>query len=134
MKVKCPYCGSDAKLVDGEVIYGEGRGHGPVWDCRPCDAYVGTHKVENKLHQPLGRLANRELRAWKQMAHNAFDPIWKDGYMNRTSAYKFLKTIMKLPEEHAHIGMFDVDQCKTLIERLDTWKPKRNKKRKIGGN
>ena len=124
MKVVCPYCNSDAQLVDSAVVYGEGRSYGLIWDCRPCDAYVGTHKVKDRLNEPLGRLADKELRFWKIQAHYAFDPIWKEKHMPRSSAYAFLAAMMNLPIEKAHIGMFDVEQCKQVIQKVSEWKRK----------
>jgi hypothetical protein len=112
---RCPYCGNEAKLVDSSIVYG--KSYGKIWDCRPCDAYVGVHK-NNDENIPLGRLANRELRHWKIKAHDAFDPLWKSKKMNRKSAYSFMQEIMGLTPEQAHIGLFDVEQCKLLIEKL----------------
>jgi len=122
MKVICPYCGSDAKLIDSELVYGLGRSYGLVWDCRPCDAYVGTHKIKEKKNQPLGRMADRQLRFWKIQAHQAFDPLWKDKHMPRSSAYAFLAMVMRLPLEAAHIGMFDIAQCQLAIQKINEWK------------
>ncbi len=113
--VQCPYCGQPANLVDSVTIYG--RSYGMIWDCRPCDAYVGTHK-NSKDHAPLGRLADKELREWKKRAHAAFDPIWKSGQMSRPNAYNRLQEIMGLTADDAHIGMFDVAECKKLIDAL----------------
>jgi hypothetical protein len=109
--VYCPYCGRRAELTDSSEIYG--MSYGSIYICRPCDAYVGCHGNSNK---PLGRLANTQLRKYKQAAHSAFDPIWKDGYMDRGEAYYWLSRRMKLPENKTHIGMFDVPQCKQVIE------------------
>jgi hypothetical protein len=71
----------------------------------------------------MGRLANEELRYWKKEAHAAFDPIWQGKvnlgwgkYKARNSTYEWLAKEMKLPVEHAHIGMFDVNQCKKVVE------------------
>jgi hypothetical protein len=113
----CPYCGNEAKLVDGEAIYGASAWHwmkNKFWDCRPCDAYVGTHKNSKKF-VPLGRLANKELRRWKQNAHFVFDPLWKTGNMTRLEAYAQLAVMMEISVEEAHIGKFDVEQCKRLV-------------------
>lgn len=78
-------------------------------------AYVGVHKGTDK---PLGRLANAELRYWKRAAHAAFDPLWKYGRFKgfRDVAYGWLAKRMGLPMELTHIGMFDVDQCKKVIQ------------------
>jgi len=86
-----------------------------IYLCRPCNAYVGVHRGSNK---PLGRLANAELRQWKQAAHAAFDPLWKTGRFRgkRNGAYKWLAAQMGLPVEETHIGMFDVEKCKRVIQ------------------
>ena len=120
MKVVCPYCGRRAELVDSKVIYGKSYGH-KVWLCRNCLAYVGCHKGTNK---PLGRLANAELRRWKTEAHDAFDPLWQYGRFKgkRNDAYKWLSKQMGIPYEKTHIGMFDVDDCKRVIQICRTKK------------
>jgi hypothetical protein len=114
----CPYCGKRPLLENSSVVYG--KDYGPIYLCRPCRAWVGVHKGTIK---PLGRLANEELRYWKKEAHAAFDPIWQ-GKVNlgwgkfkaRNSTYEWLAKEMKLPVEHTHIGMFDVNQCKKVVE------------------
>ena len=111
----CPYCGQPSKLVDSKCVYQ--RSYGNIWLCAPCDAYVGVHKNNNK-NMPLGRLANKELRDWKIKAHAVFDPMWKSGAMKRGTAYMLLQEIMSIGSQHAHIGMFDVEQCKQLVSRL----------------
>ena len=82
-----------------------------------CDAFVGVDKRDGKT--PLGTMANKELRELRKKCHNDyFDPLWNTGKMKRSEAYKFLQVLMKLPKEQAHIAMFDINQCKTLIEKL----------------
>ena len=119
--VKCPYCGSEAELKDNKVIYG--KSYGRSWICKnypECDAYVGCHK---KTGIPLGRLADAELREWKSEAHHIFDELWKNAhpkgrYEARKRAYKKMQEIMSMTPEQAHIGNFDVYQCKMLITKL----------------
>jgi len=114
--MKCPYCGGDAELSTGHKVYP----HRPdlaslkIWACFPCDAWVGTHK-NSPAHAPLGRLANAELRRAKMAAHAAFDPLWKGGQMTRKEAYRLLSEKMALTPEQTHIGMFDVEQCETVV-------------------
>lgn len=114
--VSCPYCGQQAEYVDSAVIYG--RSYGMVYLCRPCDAYVGVHKGTD---QPLGRLANRELRRWRNRAHAMFDPLWQKGRFRRrrNDAYAWLAEKMGLPKEETHIAMFDIPQCKQVIQIMD---------------
>lgn len=116
-RVNCPYCQEPAELVGGNVIYP----HRPdlagkkFWRCEPCQAHVGVH-AESPSFEPLGRLANKELRNWKQRAHDVFDPLWKRGLYTRHEAYALLQAKMGLAKNQAHIGMMDVDQCKQVVQ------------------
>jgi len=113
----CPYCGTASEHVDGDVVYP----HRPeladkkFWLCRPCDAYVGCHPG---TPEPLGRLANAELRKAKMEAHTAFDKLWKgdQAQMRRADAYKWLAAELGIGVDDCHIGMFDLDACKKVIE------------------
>ena len=120
MSVICPYCQKKAELTDSAEVYG-GRSYGLIWLCRPCWAYVGVHKGTTT---PLGRLANAELREWKKRAHAHFDPLWKrkierEGCLKskaRGSGYKWLANELGIAVKDCHIGMFDIDTCKRVIE------------------
>lgn len=121
----CPYCSNESQLVDSAVVYG--RSYGPIYLCQPCDAYVGVHKGTTK---PLGRLANKELRGWKQRAHAAFDPLWQHKlakrrrergpeykkHWARNSGYAWLAKQLGIERNDCHIGMFDVETCKRVVE------------------
>lgn len=50
MTVKCDYCGKDAELVTGDVIYPHRSDLAPLkfWRCEDCEAYVGCHKQHPK--------------------------------------------------------------------------------------
>ena len=129
----CPYCSKPAVLVDSVVVYR--RSYGMIWHCAPCRAWVGVHKGTIK---PLGRLANEELRQWKIKAHAAFDPLWQAKFRHRAaggagktgtpggasykpafargSGYSWLATQMQIDKKDCHIGMFDVEQCKQVVQ------------------
>lgn len=116
----CPYCYKSTELVDSKIFYG--RSYGMVWACIPCNAWVGTHENSGQ-HKALGRLANAELREWKKRAHNSFDPLWKekvsagaDRQTERNKAYGWLAKWMNINRNYCHIGMFDVEQCKTVVK------------------
>ena len=111
MDVICPYCKDKALLVDSTEVLGRDRG--PIYYCKTCGAYVRVHKGTDI---PMGRLADAELRMHKQFAHAAFDPIWKTGIMSRYGAYCWLAKKLGLPVKYAHMGLFDVYQCKRVIE------------------
>ena len=76
------------------------------WVRWPCDAWVGCH-IGGDEQQPPGELANEELRAARISAHAAFDPLWKDGAMNRDAAYEWLSEATRIP-----IGMMDARKCR----------------------
>lgn len=91
-----------------------------IYYCAPCQAWVGVHKGTNKA---LGRLANAKLRKAKCIAHYYFDKLWKKKMQQgfgksaaRHKAYKWLSEQMGLSFKDTHIGMFDVEQCKKVVE------------------
>ena len=114
--VICPYCSSNAVLIDSAEVY-SGQSFGAIWICRPCKAWVGCHK-NSFDHAPLGRLANAELRAAKVAAHAKFDPLWKSGKMHRKEAYNLLAGKLGISVDQCHIGMFDLETCKRVLEVL----------------
>lgn len=114
--VRCDYDGERAVFIDSAAVYG-GRSFGMIWRCARCGAYVGVHEGTNN---PLGRLANAELRRWKKAAHAAFDPLWRSGRMTRQEAYAHLQEIMGMTVGEAHIGRFDIPECRRLVQLLTT--------------
>ena len=109
----CPYCKSSSSYVDSIEIYG--KSYGMSYWCKPCDAYVGTHKGEPT--KALGRLAKSDLRYWKGQAHKYFDQLWQSNYMKRKEAYNWLAAhLPNIPREYIHIGMFGVEACKKVAE------------------
>lgn len=121
MNVLCPYCGCEAEFVDSARVY-RGKSYGMIYDCRPCDAYVGVHKGTDK---PLGTLANRELRQMRMRAHAAFDPMWKRGTMSRRDAYGWMQRTFGMTAEQAHISRFGVAECERLLVAINGSKPVR---------
>jgi hypothetical protein len=116
-RLTCPYCGGSVKYCPSSAhIYG--KDYGPVYDCRPCDAYVGVHKG---TFNPKGRLAKKELRTAKKDAHAAFDPLWASAnpvFNNRGQAYSWLQKAMNMTPQDCHIGMFDEEQCAVVIQNV----------------
>lgn len=122
----CPYCGAFSVLVTGAVIYP----HRPdlaalkFYQCAPCGAYVGCHKDGDGTN-PLGRLANPELRKAKSAAHAVFDPVWKaraecspgeSRVRIRNRCYSDLSKLLGIPREECHIGMMDVALCRRVVD------------------
>lgn len=121
----CPHCGEPAALTYGGQIYRitpalEHLRKKKFWHCAACDAYCGCHPptamTGGRDDVPLGTLANKALREARKRAHAAFDPLWKDEGLSRTTLYKMLAEHMRLPPEQCHIAMFDAAQCRAVVE------------------
>ena len=82
-----------------------------IYLCRDCNAYVGCHQNTNN---PLGTMANKELRELRTECHKLFDPLWKGGKMNRKEAYNFLKQKTGIK----HIAWANEKECKKIIKVL----------------
>lgn len=74
--------------------------------------------------------ADAETRALRHRVHQVFDPLWQGGnapyklvrergpvklFKGRNAAYRWLREAMGLDKAHAHIGMFDAEQCRQAL-------------------
>ena len=143
LRILCDYCGNQAALVKGDVVYPQYiKMHNRFyWHCSLCKAWVGTHKTSAQ-HEPYGRLAKSHLRYLKAKAHEVFDPLWqsrlpKKGSFTskklrklkhynrqalsiraelRRAAYLWLSKKLDVPHRKCHIGMFDEELCQQAIK------------------
>lgn len=127
----CPYCSSAVKLTSSRKLYA--RDYGFIWLCSAypkCDTYVGCHKGTKN---PLGTPANAPLRKFRNLAHSSFDTLWRrkqkkllketkqyqvksnTKYLARSSGYKWLSEMLNVEFEKCHIGMFEIEKCKQVI-------------------
>lgn len=60
---------------------------------------------------------NRDAAWWRTEAHRWFDLIWKGGHLSREGAYAWLRKEMGLAQRRCHIALFDIDQCREVVER-----------------
>lgn len=68
---------------------------------------------------PRGEPRTKELQGWRVRAHEAFDTIWKKRGFRRHTAYAWLRRVMVLPPDKAHISRMDVEQCRRVIELVE---------------
>lgn len=93
-----------------------------MWYCSAfptCEAYVRCHEGTTA---PMGTLAGPRLRKLRGMAHDRFDPLWREGgkVIGRSMAYLVAGRVMGVTD--FHIGHLDEDGCLQflgLIERID---------------
>lgn len=120
----CPYCQRASLLVTGRAIYPRARNPELTgkhfYQCQPCDAYVGCHQGTT---QPLGSLANAALREARKAAHAAFDPLWKSTRMTRKDAYKWLSEQLGIHRTDTHIGLFDEETCRRVVQAVSELDP-----------
>lgn len=110
----CPYCNSETVRTNETDIYGREYSGKDVVKCSnypKCDSYVGCHKTG----EPLGRLANNELRQLKVRAHEFFDKLWKEDHYKRGYCYQMLSEDLGIPQEYTHIGMFSEQTLRKVI-------------------
>lgn len=108
----CPYCQKEALWVPNEEVY-NGKRYGKsymCYYCKPCNAYVGCH---NNTKQPLGIMANKELRNWRIKVHAKIDPLWKNEDYDRRHLYKIISE--RLGKTY-HTGESDIETCKKILE------------------
>ena len=120
----CRYCGGPIHVVPAIRVYGSsvyrlGLENEHIFQCQNCNARVGCHKGTTR---PLGNVANETLRLKRMETHQVFDAFWKSQGMTRTQAYKWLAQQMGLPENKAHIGGFEMDQCQQVIDMCESAK------------
>jgi len=107
-------CSVNIELTTNDVIYGRIYGNWPkVYYCNDCTAVVGCHPG---TETPLGRMADRETRKLRTKAHNAFDPLWRNGYMTRSRAYNWLASTLGIHSNECHISWLSKEQLKQVAE------------------
>lgn len=119
----CPYCGKNVVVVHSSVIYGKGHNYGTMRACQDfpaCDSYAGMG----------ASLADRELRELRKRCHKLFDMRWKTGRMSRSECYNWLKQVMKMTAQQAHIANFRNAERLKLLEIID---PNRSLIKKTNG-
>lgn len=127
----CRYCGGAVHLVPAAKVYGPaaakrlGLEREKFYQCQNCNARVGCHKGSAR---PLGNLANEALRMKRMETHQVFDSFWKERGMSRTQGYKWMAKKLRLSEELAHIGGFEMDRCQKLIRLLSGGKERKRRK------
>ena len=125
-KIKCPYCGQQAKLVQGDQLWPSRPDlkYRRFWRCALCDAHVGVHR--NSYDAPMGKMANEKLRKARKSVHRRFDLLWINRDMNRDQAYRWLARRMGIKSRGCHIGFFSLNECRKAIEMLDVYIERRN--------
>jgi hypothetical protein len=96
--------------------------------CRNCDAWIGC---KDGTWEPVGRLADADLRRAKQSVHAAVEPILTSVMSThnltksqaRAAIYRWIATELDIADGNANIGDFDLKQCEIVLLICDHRKP-----------
>lgn len=112
---ECKRC-VKARLTDGSEIYPHrvDLGKLPFWKCDKCGNHVGCHHKTETPTQPLGVIANKEIRDVRQHLHALIDPIWKGGYLTRKELYRRIGQTLGYE--------FHVAEIRTVEEGHEVWR------------
>lgn len=118
-KTKCPYCGGKVEIKPASTVREKAEENEFVCICKnypQCDAYVSCHAGTKN---PMGELADRNLRLLRQKAHKHFDRLYKSNMMTRSEAYRWLCLWTQAPNGKAHIGSLREYYCNVVIRESD---------------
>lgn len=76
--------------------------------------------VKSLLREQEGQTLDYRTKRARIAAHDALDPLWRaeGATLRRGEVYRRMAFLMNLPQELAHISMFDIDQCKEVVRLI----------------
>jgi ssDNA-binding Zn-finger/Zn-ribbon topoisomerase 1 len=117
-RLDCHLCGAPMVLRQTKKFKWRNGQNRIFYSCSEyprCDGIRASHPSG----EPFGRPADPETRSYRIKAHEAFDPLWKDGRLTRKQAYRVLQHIMSMNREEAHISLFTKSDCEALLFRIN---------------
>lgn len=90
---------------------------GQIIHMRRRRAHRDDPKARDKwARKMLAAPAGSDLARARVEAHAVFDVFWKSGRFSRGVAYEWLASTMGLPVDKCHMVLFDVIQCRRVVE------------------
>ncbi len=110
----CPYCDRPTQLNVGKHLYPRKPELAKeiYHACIPCKAWV---RAQRGTGEPMGRIANAELRAWKGKLMVAIDSLKKK--LDRKGAQKWLADGIQVTVDD--IRWFDVMKCQIAVAYIE---------------
>lgn len=59
-------------------------------------------------------MVDRDTHEARKAAHTAFDPLWREGHVSRSKAYKRLADEMQMSREECHMKLMSVTQARMV--------------------
>ncbi len=79
--------------------------------CEPCGLWSAGNKP---LRDEAGDRATWELKSARNAAHQAFDPLWREGLLDRDEAYQRLALELGIDPEKAHMTAMDAETARRV--------------------
>lgn len=108
----CRYCRSPVSLVSAEEVYPGLRLEANLYFCEGCGARVG---VREETGDPVGYLADAELRRWRRVVHEALRPLRREARSYPTPVHEMIQRALGVPEERARVAMLSIGEIKNLV-------------------
>src|SRR6478672_866777 len=109
--IACGDCGAPMRL---RTRNSDGK---PFWGCSRWPTCQGTHGAHPD-GEPYGVPADKETRQARIEAHRVFAAAWRARGMTKGQAYAWLSDMMGISRNAAHIGRFNAEWCRKLVERV----------------
>ena len=109
----CGDCGAAMSLQIGHPVSPDE----PVkyWRCAAYPRCRGTHSAHQKTGAPLGIPADAATRQARAELHRHLDAMWRGGEMSRHAAYGWLRTVLFLSRDDAHVSRLTAEQCARAV-------------------
>lgn len=111
MSLTCPECGAPMELRPSKF------GNDRVYYACTVEGCRGAHGAHPD-GRPLGKPADQATKKMRIAAHEEFDKLWKQGGMSRSEAYAWMRKVLGLTKDEAHIANFDSPTCGRLIRAV----------------
>lgn len=99
----CPRCGQPAT----QTLTPKGRKS----RCEPCGLWS---KGSKPLRDEAGHQAHGARVRARQNAHLCFDPLWKEGLVDRESAYKLLAQELGIERDACHMSLMEAEVARRV--------------------
>ena len=112
----CETCGGEVLLKWNNAVFELPKPTGAIYVCEnfpECKSYTTCHVGTT---EPIHTVTELPIREHRMKAHESFDWVWKSGTMKRNEAYLWLSIRLNIPQNICHIGRFDEEMCKKVIQ------------------
>ena len=117
--MRCPSCGSKMILRQTTKFFHKDGTPKSFYGCTRYPYCKETHSA-NKDGSPMGIPVDEKGRKARKEAHAVFDELWKEGYMSRSEAYRWLAKEMG---REIHFSELSEEECYEVIDLINETDP-----------